>query len=322
MKNRDRFIVKFLKKFCSERDYVLIPLSDHWIFQITKGDSSHIIFGYDLGLNRSTTNHVCRDKAATHALLEQNGVPSIPHTVFLHPEYLKLFGSSGNWAKISELFEDYGRDVVLKPNDGTAGRDVFRASDQASLEESFQAVLQKSRSVAISPFVEIENEIRVYVLDGEAQIVLSKTVPTIIGDGASSFLSLAEQQVDERTINLLLTRSPDLAKKLSQTFSTLKGEKVRLNWKHNLGLGSLPMLLKSEEREREIEIACAASRVLNLRFGSVDLALASDGSIKVLEANSGVMVENFARMGDAGNALASDLYEKALDLAFRPNSHH
>ena len=92
----------------------------------------------------------------------------------------------------------------------------------------------------------------------------------------------------------------------------LKGEKRYLNWKHNLGQGAVSNEIALEDLPGElIMLAEKVNNALQLRFASVDVIF-SDGSWKVLEVNSGVMMEHFAGECPEHYKKAKEIYREAV----------
>ena len=91
---------------------------------------------------------------------------------------------------------------------------------------------------------------------------------------------------------------------------------ILLGWKHNLGLGARAELLEDGPLKKEIEdIVAAVAICLGVRFASIDVALTNEG-LKVLEINSGVMMENFAGQDETSREIAKSIYRDAIRLMF------
>jgi glutathione synthase/RimK-type ligase-like ATP-grasp enzyme len=72
------------------------------------------------------------------------------------------------------LLQAHPHGLVAKPNEGTSGRFVFKVMSEAELDHATDEIFASHLSLVISPFVEIEEEVRVILLDGEAHVVYSK----------------------------------------------------------------------------------------------------------------------------------------------------
>jgi glutathione synthase/RimK-type ligase-like ATP-grasp enzyme len=86
-----------------------------------------------------------------------------------------------------------------------------------------------------------------------------------------------------------------------------------LNWRHNLDAGARPVLLEpGEAREASVAIAIKAAKAIGIRFASVDV-IRVGGALKILEINSGVMME---ALGKFYPDLVDAAYSAALDRVF------
>jgi len=212
--------------------------------------------------------------------------------------------------------EDIGYPLVCKPNVGTGGEDVDRIDNGAELEQSVLQLFQKHRAICLSPFLEIEQEYRVLMLDDECELIYAKRRPHVVGDGLSSVLELIEK------LHLNGILSQELAgQTIEQHRGELKhvpdaGQEVVIGWKHNLGEGSAPQLVPSGPlQDQLVKLARAAQQAVNIRFASIDIVEVAN-ELLVLEINSGVMMEYFVRHFNDGRAKAKAIYAKAVDKMF------
>lgn len=318
MKNSQRYLVRYLHEFSAKNGISVTEMSDQWIFLLEKNGFSHIVFGYDLGLNSSTTHRVANDKAATYDILSANGVPAVEHYVFLHPRYAKHLSTDGNWPAILEKFETWARDAVIKPNEGTGGISVFRVQTNFELELAVHTILASERSVAVSPFFKIEREIRVFLLNEEAIIVYEKNIPSVKGDGTSTIIQLMLEQLNEDTISAIIEDKKQGGAAINLQEVPPANVDVSIHWKHNLGQGSKPRFLELSNATAEIALAKDAARSIGLRFGTVDL-IQTGRELRVLEVNSGVMMEGIAKHLVSGTQLLDTVYGSALSTIFAEN---
>jgi glutathione synthase/RimK-type ligase-like ATP-grasp enzyme len=91
------------------------------------------------------------------------------------------------------------------------------------------------------------------------------------------------------------------------------GQRRVLNWRHNLDSGALPVLVElGELRDTCVRLAVRAAQTIDIRFASIDLVRVA-GEWKVLEINSGVMMESLSRLYPE---LVYSAYDAALDQVF------
>jgi glutathione synthase/RimK-type ligase-like ATP-grasp enzyme len=308
-----RIFVDAVTKYCLARNITVEVRSEGWLIVMRRGERRHVAFGYDIGLNSATAHQIANDKAATADMLQCSGVPRIPHTLFLGPKLAAYAPASGSWETMLRLLAEYPRGLVVKPNEGTSGDGVFRVTTKRALELAVGRILAAYPSLAISPYVEIEDEVRVVLVDDLPVVVYGKERPFVIGDNRHSLLELALAATPaERRSTVLpgLIAEFDRAK-LDAIVPA--GERRILNWRHNLDSGARPVLLEQgETRDICIEIAIKAARAIGIRFGSIDV-VRTDGAWQILEVNAGVKMEALSR---SHPELVYAAYEAALDRVF------
>ena len=313
MINSERAFVNAIKKYCSGHDIDFKEKSLGWLIVMQRGDKRRFAFGYDLGLNNAVAHRILSDKAATTDVLNICGVPCVPHKLFLSPKLYRYIKPSGSWQEMLGLLNANSNGVVVKPNEGTGGNSVFRVRSEPELERAVHKIFSSENSLAISPYLEIEDEVRVILIDYEPIVVYSKERPSIVADGERSFLQLAVATVPPEQLSTVL---PDMLKDLDKpTLDTIlpAGKRSELNWRHNLGAGAQPVLLDDgARREACVQIAQAAAKSIGVRFGSIDVVRV-DGTWLVLEINSGVMMESLSR---SHPELVDAAYAVALDKVF------
>ena len=148
-------LVESLKRYAAARGAEVRLLSHGWIGVLGKDGRRHLIYGYDLGLNPSAAARIANDKAAAYEVLTAAGLAAVEHRVFLHPRFLDFVPVDGNWPGMLAAFEAFGRDAVIKDNEGTGGIEVFRVRSLTELEQRALGLFQIARGVALSPFLEI-----------------------------------------------------------------------------------------------------------------------------------------------------------------------
>jgi glutathione synthase/RimK-type ligase-like ATP-grasp enzyme len=168
-----RFLARVVREFAEAHGWEFMLLSGDWVMSIQRNGVRKYIFGYDFGLNNSAAKLIARDKAATIDVLRLDNIPAVEHKLFLRPDTLGA-NPRGNWQAITDWFDVCNEDVVCKPNIGSAGQGVMRATNAAALERIVQKLFSEERAIAISPFVNIEAEYRATILDDEVLLVYEK----------------------------------------------------------------------------------------------------------------------------------------------------
>ena len=174
MKNSQRIFVEAVKRYCARHDIAVEVRSQGWLIVMQPGSKRHFALGYDVGLNSAIAHRIANDKAATSEVLGLAGIACVPHTVFLGPKLGEHIAPSGSWVAMLALLEQHPEGIVVKPNEGTSGRSVFRVSSRPGLERAAQEIFSSNLTLAISPYVEIEDEVRVILVDELPVVVYSK----------------------------------------------------------------------------------------------------------------------------------------------------
>ena len=313
MTNPQRVFVDAVRRY-GERHAITVDVrSDGWLIVMQKGPRRHLVFGYDVGLNSAVARGVANDKAASAEILAHSGIACVPHTLFLNPRLHAHMAPDGSWGAMLDLLAQHPEGIVVKPNEGTSGRSVFLVSCRPQLELAAQEIFTAHTSLAIAPYLAIEDEVRVVVLDQVPLVVYGKNRPMVVGDGRQSLLELAIAATPAAQRSVVL---PDLlrgrAKSELDTIVPAGGQRV-LNWRHNLDAGAHPVLIeRGDARATCVRLAIKAARAIGLRFGSVDIVRAG-GQWQVLEINAGVMMEQLA---DFHPDLVDAAYAAALDKVF------
>jgi glutathione synthase/RimK-type ligase-like ATP-grasp enzyme len=304
--NKDRVLVRAIKELAEEMKVEAGFFCYNWLVRLQKNGVTKYIMGYDWELNSATAQQIAKDKSACYELLHASGIPAIAHRLFLGPQFQNYIGTQGCWAAMLQYAVEQGYPVVCKPNMGTGGNDVQRVFTPQQLEAAVHDLFARYRGICLCPFYEIATEYRIIVLGGELQLIYAKQKPRVLGNGKSSLAQLIAEQHDAIIPEEWLTPELDLARVLPP------GEMLELSWKHNLGRGAKPLpVAEGELKNKLTTLAIQAAACINIEFASVDVADCS-GELRVMEINSGIMAENFARESETHYEQIKDIYRRAL----------
>lgn len=174
MPDRQRIFVAAILRYCRARGIACEVKSDGWLIAMQRGERRHFAFGYDVGLNGAVAHRIANDKSATAQVLALADIACIPHTLFLSPKLGRHALAGGGREAMLALLQAYRDGLVVKPNEGTSGRFVFKVTNEAELDHATQEIFASHLGLAISPFAAIEEEVRVILLDGDPHVVYSK----------------------------------------------------------------------------------------------------------------------------------------------------
>lgn len=288
---------------CDEEKIERKSFSDDWSHKLTRNGRTAFITGYQFALNPASSKELAQDKALTYSVLDDAGVPTAVHE-FL-PSFTEESEKAFPYQAVYEACIKEAGEVVLKDNYGTGGNKVFRISDPETYVRTLKKIWDASYAASLSPFYDIEEEVRVVILDGEGRLFIKKERQTVIGDGSSTVEELVSIEPEKKEALGILTSG-------EKKRVPAMGEKVYLNWKHNLGQGATGVVVEDEDLKKELtDIARSAQKALGLRFCSVDIVRVN-GKRMVLEVNGGVMMEHFAGQSEACFETAKSIYRDAI----------
>ena len=164
----DRWMVGMLRDICQARGITFAAYSDDWLLELRAGDKVRRVLGYRFHLNDSVAASIAQDKVATYQALAKAGIPAVTHvlvrTKISHADRQAMAG----WQKI-----------VVKPLVGTSGHGVqlFTSVDEAADHIEQSSIL----AWAAAPFVDIQREVRVIMLDGMPLLTYEKRPVMIRG---------------------------------------------------------------------------------------------------------------------------------------------
>ena len=299
----ERQMTKIVKEICAQRQIRCLCFSYDWVFQLEAPNGNRMfIYGYRFPQNNAAIEQICDDKSALSDVLEANNIPHVEHLFFMSPSQIHYIGEEGSWTRLLSLLKKHGA-LVCKVNNGSGGHSVFKVTNVTELEESVFNIFKISRSMSVSPYTEIKNEYRTIILNGEVQVIYQKVRPHVVGNGID-------------TVSTLIHRAGfqdiETDKTVDSNAVLKRGEIAVLSWKHNLGQGAMPELVTQPQTiEKLTGFAISTAKLLDIGFASIDII--DDGEqLRVLEINSGIMMENFAQSSKENYELAKNIYDRAI----------
>ena len=269
---------------CKELGIKCTLLSKDWVFMLEKDGVTRFFVGSKSGLNDHALGKIIDDKYALYDVLREKGLPvaeyEIVYSENVHEDY--AIGCN-TFDYVLDYYNQHNQDIVLKPNNGTCGVDVYRVNSISELDKVYHQLTSKYHSINMGPYYHIQNEYRFIVLDGEIRSAYQKNRPIVYGNGKDSIRELLISFNQDFFENILEDSIYDKVLNV--------GEEFEYTWKYNLTQGSIASLITDSHLKEELEkIALEAANSIGLRFGSVDIIVTKDGEKLILEMNSGVML--------------------------------
>ena len=165
----------FICEVCAENDIELDSFSGDYVMRLTKNGITRSIFGAFWDINTAAADRIACDKTACYELLNASGVSAVEHVLFNNPLTRLIWAKpEGSWAGALRVFKAFSDSVVLKPNQGTRGSDVYFCDNVPKMEAAAHAIFSMHPSAAISPYIKIKTEYRVFYLNGKCHLVYGK----------------------------------------------------------------------------------------------------------------------------------------------------
>ncbi len=304
-------VKRMFREICDELGIKCTLLSKDWIFMLEKGEVTRFFAGYKSALNDHAVGMVLDDKYALYDVLKEKKLPVSEYNIVYGEKVTEDYAiGCNNFEYVKKYFYEHNQDIVLKPNDGTCGRDVYRVRDINELEDLYSRLTRKYFSINMGPFYHIINEYRFIIYNGVPRIAYKKNKPVVYGDGKSTIRDLL-LKFNERYFTDRLN-DPMYDRVLNNN------EEFEYNWKFNLSQGAVASEITDKDLYNKLEkIAIDSAKNVGLKFGSVDIIVTEDNQALILEMNSGVMLENYIEQFSDGYSKAKELYKEVIIEMFK-----
>ena len=212
---------ELINEICKEHSIKVEYLSSDYLLRFTKGDQVRHIFGPYWDINSAAADRLACDKSGCYTMLKLSNVPAIEHEIVYNPlRWSYLIDDGGTMSKVMAYFKANGEKVVVKPNQGAAGKDVYYCDTVLSMEQALHTIFATEPDVAICPYHEIYTEYRAFYLNGRVHFSYGKTK----GDDWRHNLAHGAKAFEIKDANLrnkLAELAIQAAKSINITFATI-----------------------------------------------------------------------------------------------------
>lgn len=286
-----------IENICHELNIKLSYTSDKWVKVLEKDNKVRYIQGYKFDLNHHGIGSIIDDKGLFYDICKIKDIPIINHYV-IFKDYDK--------DQILNYFHQNNNILIVKGNIGTCGNEVYKVESKDELFNIIDDLLLSQYSISLCPYYEIKNEYRTIYLNKELRIIYGKEKPFVIGDGISNIKELAIKYNDYYKNHMI-----------DSNYIPKNNEKVILNYQFNLSRGAKMFLdIDDELKKRIISLSQEVIEKLDLSFVSVDIIHTVDNKLLIMEANSGIMMDNFIRFNYDKQSDVYNLYCDAIKTMF------
>jgi cyanophycin synthetase len=258
-------------------------LNDGNLVLLGQGIKQRRIWMSETDQTSAVAESIAQDKQLTRTLLQECGVKVPEGRVVSSPEEA--------WTAADEI----GIPVVVKPRDGSRGRDVFIGlSRREDIEHAYRIVDGNGAEVIVEQLIQ-GGSYRLLVIDGCVTAAATSEPAMIVGDGTSTVRSLIDTQINaSRLEGFDKYPAIDLSEPVVQF--ELKRQNVAVDDVPKSGsrirvqqTGSAVRDVTDDVHPETAEQAVIAARVVGLNIAGVDI-VASDIS-RPLEDQGGRVVE-------------------------------
>lgn len=297
------YFPELISELCHEYGIGLNILHDGRTRILSLNGKERIIWSKKFEINSVISARIADNKSSTYEVLKQNNIPCVSHKRYIcHYENSSCYLGKDSLQNIYYDLDKY-HELVLKPENGYEGTDVYRCSCIEDISLIFKKFQKPYSYICSSPYYSVKAEYRTICLNGKALLSYQKSLPFVTGNGKDTIQQLAKQKYGN---NFSLFNSKN-------TQIPACGKNVIIGWKFNLSQGAKsnpinnPTVLKTVQ-ELSLKAACA----VHINFSSVDIIETFSGEFLVMEINSGVVLNQFIDDNPKNYDIAKNIYKKAV----------
>ena len=325
MVTRKQIIFPLLKQICKEEGIGFIEEPSRRMFGVLifKNGRKYFVKDVNFNLNSVSSMRVARNKALTSYFLEVFGYKIPEYTMVYSKSKCDKYDSCDTLDKGIEFAEQIGYPVILKPNDSSKGRGIYKVYNEKELVEKAEQILKINDMLQIQRFYQYR-DYRVVVL-GQKVISAYERIPmSVVGDGVHSIDQLVEEKQREYRNNGRDTtikvdnEMAEILLRLGYGFHTKlrKGERCVLRNVSNLSAGGECLDLTDKIHKSYKDLCISIANDFNLNLTGIDI-MCNDicknvDEYVILEINSAPGLDNYAFKGKKQEDYVKGLYRQVL----------
>lgn len=246
-------------------DVKQIPQTTIALFQ--KGEKQFFISRAETPLNNYVSAHIAGKKEKTNKILRINNIPA--------PRSKKV----NNVRELFKAFEEFNFSIVVKPDQGIAGRGITILPAKEELQKAwdFCNEYRNEGSVVVEEFVK-GTDYRLLVVKGKT-IAAARRIPAlVIGDGKSTIEELIKLKNTQKKIANMseIIIDDELLRRLKNEDMKINSipddqQLVYLRYNSNMSTGGTTEECLSEVHPYYLKLAEDACKTIGLNLGGVDL---------------------------------------------------
>lgn len=323
---REQLIFPLIREICNEENITFIEEPSRGMYGVLLFNNGKKYFVKDVNFNINSVSSVriTKNKALTYFFLNLFGYSIPKYTMVYSDDKCKRYGLEDNLSSSIKFAEINGYPLILKINDSSKGRGIYKIYDNKNLIEKSKILFDQTNTFQIQKFYNY-NDYRIVVL-GEKIISAYQRIPLyVVGDGVSSIKRLLEHKQEcykqsgrDTIINYWDQDIKENLSKLGYEIESVldKGEVCQLRYISNLSAGGECVELTDKIHEDYSRLCIKLAHDFNLNLSGIDIMCAdiskSMDDYIILEVNSSPGLDNYAFTGKQQELYVKELYRVVI----------
>ena len=168
---------KIIEEICNENKINYQYISDNYVMVLEKNGKYRYIYNNLIGINSMISGKIVDDKYAMYEILNLHHIPVVKYDlVWCNQNKENKLEINKTIKYLIEYFNNNNKHIVLKPNNGYAGINVFNIQTIKDLKDNFLKLLNYTDAIVVNPFYKIKNEHRIIILNNEIRLMYTKNL--------------------------------------------------------------------------------------------------------------------------------------------------
>lgn len=232
-----------------------------------KGKRQFFISRAETPLNNYVSAQIAGKKERTNKILKLNNIPV--------PESKKV----NNIKELSDIYDKLNHSIVIKPDQGIAGRGITILPSKNELEKAWRYCnnYRNEGNVVVEEFIK-GRDYRILVLGNKAIAVARRVPANILGNGKDTTEALITKKNNKRKKSGMskITIDEELKRRLKNEGYGLYSvpptkQIIYLRYNSNMSTGGTTEECMKETHPYYLKLAVNACKAIGLKFGGVDL---------------------------------------------------
>jgi D-alanine-D-alanine ligase-like ATP-grasp enzyme len=307
-------------------NYQLEPETGDFAYLLFDSGVKHYVSRADIRVNFVGPHEIVKRKYVTDQFLQQAGFPVIPSKLFFNQELIELYEiQNGGSTDAIEYAKELGYPLIIKPNDGFHGKNIFKANSESELVYAIENIFEHKNRLLVQKYFKA-NDYRLVVYRGKFQFAYQRTPLTMVGDGKQTILEYVEaveRQAIKKGKDVKINRDSVLlvVARLGYTLESVPdlGEMVQLLDNANLSTGGSALDVTSLVHPKLLSLIEKIGETFNLNLTGIDLLVNGDISEDpdnnewaILEVNGSPGFEGFASLGQEQEKRVIDMFREIV----------